>query len=117
MQVASVSTEPSGELLVVLRGDIDFTSSASVMQVVRGGAVNTPRCDIRVDLSEVSFMDSSGIGVLVQLLNLAEEWGVRLRLEHPVSKVTDQLQMAGLAELFGLSPAASWRAAPVEDRP
>jgi anti-sigma B factor antagonist len=116
MQTASVSTDPSGELLVVLRGEIDFTSSPAVLQLARAGAASAPGADIRVDLAEVTFMDSSGIGVLVQLLHLAEERGAQLRLANPGSKVLDQLHMSGLAELFGLGGSSCWLPAPAEDR-
>ena len=102
MQAASVSTDARGGLVVVLRGDIDFTTSPGVLEVIRAGAGSAAASDIRVDLSEVTFMDSSGISVLVQLLHLAEERGVRLHVERPGAKVRDQLHMSGLAEVFGL---------------
>jgi anti-sigma B factor antagonist len=116
MQAASVNTDAKGDLLAVLRGDIDFTSSPSVLQSICAGAADTPISAIRVDLAGVTFMDSSGIGVLVQLLRLAEDRRVPLRLERVGSKVYDQLHMSGLSELFGLTPPPGWRAAPVEDR-
>jgi anti-sigma B factor antagonist len=97
-----VSTDPRGDLVVALRGDIDFTTSPAVLQVIREGAASAPASDIRVDLSEVTFMDSSGISVLVQLLHLAEERGGQLHVERPGAKVQDQLHMSGLAEVFGL---------------
>ena len=102
MQAASVSTDARGALLVVLRGDIDFTTSPGVLQVIRAGAASAPTSDIRVDLAEVTFMDSSGISVLVQLLHLAEERGVRLHVERPGAKVQDQLDMSGLTELLDI---------------
>jgi anti-sigma B factor antagonist len=102
MQAASVSTDERGNLFVVLRGDIDFTTSPGVLQVIRDGVAKAPASDIRVDLSEVTFMDSSGISVLVQLLHLAEERSVQLHVERPGAKVQDQLHMSGLAELFDL---------------
>jgi anti-sigma B factor antagonist len=116
MQAASASTDPSGDLLVVLRGDIDFTSSPSVLQVIRTAAAGSPSGDIRVDLAEVTFMDSSGISVLVQLLNLADKRHATLRLEHVGPKVQDQLHMSGLSEIFGLGAPTGWLAPPVEDR-
>jgi anti-sigma B factor antagonist len=102
MQTASVSTDARGNLVVVLRGDIDFTTSPGVLQVIREGVGSAPACDIRVDLSEVTFMDSSGISLLVQLLHLAEERGVQLHVERPGAKVQDQLHMSGLTDLFDL---------------
>ena len=114
MQAASVNTDARGDLVVALRGDIDFTTSPGILQVIREGAARVPASDIRVDLSEVTFMDSSGIGVLVQLLHLAEEQGGQLHVERPGAKVEDQLHMSGLAEVFGLG-TSGWRARPLHD--
>jgi anti-sigma B factor antagonist len=117
MQAASVIVDGSGDLLVTLRGDLDFTSSADVLRLIREQVAGAPTAVIRVDLAEVAFMDSSGIGVLVQLLHLAEERGAQVRLERPGPKVLDQMHMAGLSELFGLpGEPAGWVATPVEDR-
>jgi anti-sigma B factor antagonist len=114
MQAVSVSTDARGDLVVLLRDDIDFTTSPGVLQVIREGAANAPASNIRVDLSEVTFMDSSGISVLVQLLHLTEERGVQLHVERPGAKVLDQLHMSGLAELFGLG-TSGWPARPLHD--
>ena len=114
MQAASVSTDAGGNLVVALRGDIDFTTSHGVLQVIREGAASASASDIRVDLSEVTFMDSSGISVLVQLLHLAEERGGQLHVEHPGAKVRDQLHMSGLAEVFRLG-GSDWPARPLHD--
>jgi anti-sigma B factor antagonist len=116
MQAASVSTDANGDLFIVLRGEIDFTSSPAVMETIRAGAAEVPASDMRVDLSEVTFMDSSGISVLVQLLNLAQERGVHVRLEHVGPKVQDQLHMSGLSELFGLGEPSGWLAPRFDDR-
>jgi anti-sigma B factor antagonist len=114
MQAASVSTDARGDLVVVLRGDIDFTNSPGVLRVIREKAAGALTSDIRVDLFEVTFMDSSGISVLVQLLHLAEERGVQLRVERPGAKVQDQLSMSGLAELFDLG-TSDWPGRPLHD--
>lgn len=116
MQAASVSTEVNGDLLVVLRGDIDFTSAPGVLHVIRAGAATASASGIRVDLGDVTFMDSSGLSVLVQLLHLAEQRRVTIRLERVGSKVRDQLTMSGLSELFGLAAPSSGLTPPVEDR-
>jgi anti-sigma B factor antagonist len=114
MQAASVSIDAGGNLVVALRGDIDFTTSPGVLQVIREGAASASASDIRVDLSEVTFMDSSGISVLVQLLHLAEERGGQLHVERPGAKVQDQLHMSGLVEVFGLG-TSGWPTRPLHD--
>lgn len=102
MQPVSVSTGADGALDVVLTGEIDFTNSARVVGAIRDGAGRTAPAAIRVDLAGVTFLDSSGIGVLVHAMRLAEERDVGFVVEHPNPKVFDQLRMSGLLEPFGL---------------
>ena len=116
MQPASIRADPTGAVRIVLRGDVDFTTSPVVLQTIRAGMPDGALSSIHVDLADVGFMDSSGMGVMVQILRLAEETGATLRVEHPNRNVHDQLQLSGLAELLGL-PATEprWTSAPTTE--
>jgi anti-sigma B factor antagonist len=116
MQAASISPDPNGAVTIVLRGDVDFTTSPAVLRTIRAGMPTDAVSAIRVDLADVGFMDSSGMGVMVQILRLAEETGATLQVEHPNRNVHDQLQLSGLAELLGL-PAAEprWAGTPTTE--
>ena len=113
MQPASINADPDGAVTIVLHGDVDFTTSPAVLQTIRAGMPDEAVSSIRVDLADVAFMDSSGMGVMVQILRLAEESGAALQVEHPNRNVHDQLQLSGLAELLGL-PATEpgWASSP-----
>jgi anti-sigma B factor antagonist len=116
MQPASISADPDGAVSIALRGDVDFTTSPAVLQAIRSGLPDDAVSSIRVDLTDVDFMDSSGMGVMVQILRLAEEAGALLQVEHPNRNVLDQLQLSGLAELLGL-PAGEprWTSMPTTE--
>ena len=116
MQAASIRADPHGAVTIVLRGDMDFTTSPAVLQTIRAGMPSAAVSSIRVDLADVAFMDSSGMGVMVQILRLAEETGAALQVEHPNRNVHDQLQLSGLAELLGL-PATEprWAGTPTTE--
>jgi anti-sigma B factor antagonist len=116
MQPASISADPTGAVSIVLRGDVDFTTSPAVLQIIRAGLPSAAVSSIRVDLADVGFMDSSGMGVMVQILRLAEEAGAALNVEHPNRNVHDQLQLSGLAGLLGL-PAVEprWTSTPTTE--
>jgi anti-sigma B factor antagonist len=116
MQPASISADPNGAVTIALRGDIDFTTSPAVLQIIRAGMPSDAVSSIRVDLADVGFMDSSGMGVMVQMLRLAEDTGAALQVEHPNRNVHDQLQLSGLAELLGL-PAVEprWASTPTTE--
>lgn len=49
-----------------------------------------------VDLSDVTFVDSSGLGLLVSLRQLAEDRGARFALHNVPHRVTRLLELTGL---------------------
>ncbi|MBG0561481.1 STAS domain-containing protein [Actinoplanes aureus] len=103
MQTVSIEAKPGGVLDVVLSGEIDFTNAAHIVDVVReaiaGGCPET----VRVDLAAVTFLDSSGLGVLIRAMKAAAAVDAAFRVEHPTEKVFDQLQMTGLLAPFGIA--------------
>ncbi|MEV4641428.1 STAS domain-containing protein [Actinoplanes sp. NPDC049548] len=102
MRTISVDSSADGRLTVVLRGDLDFTNASQVAGVVQQ-AINGGRpASVRIDLAEVTFLDSSGIGLLVRAMKAAEEGAAEFRVTNPNPKVLDQLWLSGLLEAFGL---------------
>lgn len=89
-----------GLCIVHVAGDLDL---AAVEDFVQVGQVSLTRCDaVDVDLGEVSFIDSSGLGALVRLRKEADEQGTSLTLSN-VSVATERLlQLTGLADVFDL---------------
>ncbi|OJF14157.1 STAS domain-containing protein [Couchioplanes caeruleus] len=102
MQTVSVDTSVEGRLDVVLRGELDFTNASQVAKVVKEAITGGRPPAVRVHLAEVTFLDSSGIGLLVRAMKAADEVGADFRVENPTDKVLDQLRMSGLLEAFGL---------------
>ena len=77
-----------------LSGEIDFTSAGAVQSALLGMILPGGGTMI-VDLSQVTFLDSSGVGVLVQAHRVATERDTRLLLvaSEPVRKL---LRLTGL---------------------
>lgn len=90
-----------------LVGEVDFTSAGPVqatltaMMLPGGGTV-------LVDLSAVSFMDSSGLGVLVQAHRTAREQDTRLLVvaSSPVRKLLRLTALDTVLETYDELPAA-----------
>ena len=61
---------------------------------------------LAADLSDVRFMDSSGLGVLVTVLKEAREMGGTLRLINPQESIARLLRITGMDVLFDWDPAA-----------
>lgn len=103
MRTVSVSSDADGALTVVLRGEIDYTNAAGIVEAIRGAVERDRPTSVRVEMGEVTFLDSSGIGVLVHAMKAAEEAQAPYRVDNPNPKVFDQLRMVGLLEAFGMS--------------
>lgn len=66
-----------------------------------------------IDLEQVSFLDSSGIGVLISVLRCIREHGGSLRLTAPRPHVRRVLELTGITTLLP-TYATLDEAAPVE---
>ena len=58
--------------------------------------------DIELDLSDVDYIDSSGIGTLIRLLKLQKTKGKKLVINKASQKVLDLFKLSSLSDLFEL---------------
>lgn len=58
-----------------------------------------------IDVSDVTFIDSSGIAFVLQLHRLATEEGSKAILRDPPGRVTDMLELVGLSGSIPCEPA------------
>jgi anti-anti-sigma factor len=98
-----ITDHGDGTLDVSLYGDIDFGNAPSVREAIRAAVGAATPDVIRVDLAAISFLDSSGIAVLVVGHRLATSIGARYVLINPSPGVYEHLRLTGLAELFGVA--------------
>jgi anti-sigma B factor antagonist len=105
MTPVSVNAADHGVLDVMLRGEIDYTNAASVNQVIRLAVAQRQPSLVRIDLTEVTFLDSSGIGVLVHGMKEARSADAQFLVRGASPKVLDQLRITGLVELFPVEAA------------
>jgi anti-sigma B factor antagonist len=94
--------ERAGRSLVLrLRGDVDLASEAVLSAVLRRDV--PPDVDeIVIDLSEVGFLDSTGVRVLLEGREHALAGGAVLRLCNPAPVVLRVLRVTSVADLFDL---------------
>ncbi len=96
----------SGPLLR-LKGDVDMSSSPDLRAAI-GNAFKAegPRGKaLFVDLSQVRYMDSSGIATLVEALQTCMKQGLRLRLVELSPPVRDVFELARLSNVFEIFPS------------
>lgn len=86
---------------VMVQGEVDLESSpelrSALLAQVAGGSTLT------VDLSGVSYIDSSGIASLVEALQACKQAGGRLLLAAPSEAVNKVITLARLDRVFEFS--------------
>jgi anti-sigma B factor antagonist len=84
-----------------LRGELDLQTAPALRQRLHGALEDGP-IHLVLELSALTFMDSTGISVLVDALKHARRLGGDLILRSPSARTLRVLQVAGLVEIFGL---------------
>jgi anti-sigma B factor antagonist len=92
-----LDSEPSRQLLR-LSGALDLQSKTALLDAGRSAIVAGSGGAIVLDLSEVTFIDSSGVGILVALSGDAEDAGVDFLLRDPSRRVWRILEVTGLSD-------------------
>lgn len=90
-----------GTATVSLRGEVDVLTVDQV-RVALGEALAGAPTEIVVDLSELTFIDSTGLGALVFGFQRARDAGIRYRLARPTPMVRQILMLSGLLEVVEL---------------
>jgi len=95
-------TTADGVHVLALAGEIDHTTADTFRQAL-ATADGSPQYTV-IDFLDVTFMDSSGINVLVAANNGARADGGWLRLAHTPARVLDLLHIVGLDDIIPLYP-------------
>ena len=98
----SVATE-DGQHVVAAAGELDMDSSPRLLQAIKdavGAGVG-----VRLDLSGVSYIDSSGIAVLIQGLKIARRASVGYALVNPAPQVMSVIELSQLRDFFPIEVA------------
>jgi anti-anti-sigma factor len=89
-----VDVQEGDPTILRVRGDVDILTSPALRDAVEAAGRGTDQ--LRLDLGEVAFMDSSGLAVLVQ----TENRGLHLRVARASSAVRTAIEAAGLGHLL-----------------
>lgn len=102
MKVDVREREP-GIYVIRVAGEVDMSNSPDVRNVLLPTFRKGPS-HVIVDLSGVSYIDSSGIATLVEGLQLARAGGGRLTLAGMSSAVEAVFELAYLKDVFEIVP-------------
>jgi anti-sigma B factor antagonist len=97
MTVASIKEE-QGRIVIALTGEIDLENAGEVRKSLL--AALKQKKDVLVDLSAVSYIDSSGIASLVEGLQVARKQKNELFLVSVSTRALRVLELARLDKVF-----------------
>jgi anti-sigma B factor antagonist len=94
-------TNGSGGVVVSLRGELDLASAPELQRRLLE-LLSRPVDGLTLDLADLTFLDSSGLGALYRTRQAAGEQGVSLRLQEVPAHVMRVLDVTAMAQLFDL---------------
>jgi anti-sigma B factor antagonist len=98
----SVDSSPAGErTLVAVGGEIDVYSAPRLRERLVE-LINSGHHDLIIDLEDVDFLDSTGLGVLVGALKRVRAHQGSLRLVCTQERLLKIFRITGLAKVFGI---------------
>lgn len=97
----ALSRPRSGAVVLTVRGEID-TLTAPAFTAATDELLGAAGDVLVMDLSDVRFLASTGLAVLISAAHRAEERSTRLRLVVTSRAVRRPLEITGTADLFDL---------------
>lgn len=101
MSITSIKEE-QGRTVIALSGEIDLENAGDVRKALLAALKH--KKDVLVDLSAVSYIDSSGIASLVEGLQVARKQKNELSLVAVSTRALRVLELARLDKVFSIHP-------------
>ena len=90
--------------IIEVKGEVDLYSSPMMREYIFKALKQQRPQTLIVDLSRVSYTDSSGIATLVEGLQLAQEYDSRFKLVGLSPTVLEVFQLVRLERVFDIYP-------------
>jgi anti-sigma B factor antagonist len=93
------------DAVLALRGEVDAYTGPSLSEYLDAAVAETAG-NVTLNLSQVSFVDSSGIAVLVAAAKKLRDRGKELVVEAPPAMVAKVLEITGVTKLVRIERSA-----------
>ena len=91
-----------GALIVAPSGEIDHHETKRLREEIDREIERCVPVRVVFDFSRTSFMDSSGLGLILGRYRRATEKGIEVEIANPGEKITRILKMAGVDKLISI---------------
>jgi anti-sigma B factor antagonist len=94
-----VTHDDGGSVSIALRGELDIGAAPELRELLIE-LVRREGVAITLDLNGLTFIDSTGIGVIVGAWRRAEAQGGSLSVVNPIPRVGEAIRLVGLDRLM-----------------
>jgi stage II sporulation protein AA (anti-sigma F factor antagonist) len=94
-------------LMVKLQGELDHHTASELRDRIDGAYERSPCRHILFDFTRVSFMDSSGIGMIIGRYKNAEKRGGKVALANMGRPLEKIFSLSGLQKIVGSYPTVA----------
>jgi anti-sigma B factor antagonist len=106
MKIEITSETNAAGWILRIKGDVDMNSSSDVRAALGGLFRQGSKGKILfIELSQVRYIDSSGIATLIEAMQTCMKEGSRLRLVDLSQPVRDVFELARLSGIFEIYPS------------
>ncbi len=102
--------------LVSLRGELDLSTAPPLRELLARIFADEPPESVVVDLSDLGYLDSTGLSVFVTVQKRAKAAGIDFRLSNPNPSVRRLFQITALDQFFTLEGGTASGAADADDQ-
>ena len=93
------SADEKDHRVLRLSGSLDLASRGRLVDAANS-ELGAGRKDLVLDLAGIEFIDSSGIGAIVEVARAAEDADAEFALRAPSARVQRTLEIAGLTDVW-----------------
>ena len=97
MEIDTLKT--SWGLIIKLKGNLDMYSSVELKDILEE-KVKGKGFELVIDMQELLYMDSSGIGILIKTLNYCKKQDIRVSVANIRPTVEKILKVSGISSYF-----------------
>jgi anti-sigma B factor antagonist len=94
------SRTDAGHAVLALSGETDVSDLGALIREIDRAFEDSEVESLELDLADVTFMDSSGLGALVHAHKCSDTTGTPMFLRSPPEAVMRLLDIVGLTDLF-----------------
>lgn len=93
----------NGKLILYLQGELDHHSARPAMKAIESEMERALARECVLDMSGLSFMDSSGIALILKAHKVAKAQGGKLWIEHPSRQVMRVMETSGIERIVPIA--------------